>query len=299
MPSSESWLRTAAAPWLAAALVAAAGALPAAAAVPAACDRACLTAVMDDYLAHMVRRSPAGLPLARGIVATENAEPTAPGGGGAWNDFTAVRAGQTFTDPPAGQALFSGVLENNRGELTPMDVRLKVRAGEIVESEIVFNTGPGRFFQPWNMLQPDILYDVEVPAARRLSREQMISLIGQYFGAIASGDASQLPLSVRCDKYYAGARVTNSEDGVGTCRGSFKGLTMLPVTKPRFPVVDPERGIIVAIFLLAGRSPAERGGYEWEVFKIIDGQIRSVEELGSVARQETILNLFSSDQVGR
>ncbi len=46
-------------------------ALPAAAA-PRSCDRACMTALADQYLAALVKHDPAGMPLARGVRFTEN-----------------------------------------------------------------------------------------------------------------------------------------------------------------------------------------------------------------------------------
>ncbi len=37
------------------------------------CDRACMTAIADRYLAALVRHDPAGLPLNRDVKFTENA----------------------------------------------------------------------------------------------------------------------------------------------------------------------------------------------------------------------------------
>lgn len=36
------------------------------------CDRACMTGLVDRYLAAMVKHDPSGLPLAKGVRYTEN-----------------------------------------------------------------------------------------------------------------------------------------------------------------------------------------------------------------------------------
>jgi hypothetical protein len=36
------------------------------------CDRACMTAITDQYLAALVKHDPSGLPLSRGVRFTEN-----------------------------------------------------------------------------------------------------------------------------------------------------------------------------------------------------------------------------------
>ena len=36
------------------------------------CDRVCMTGLVDQYLAALVRHDPAGLPLSRGVRFTEN-----------------------------------------------------------------------------------------------------------------------------------------------------------------------------------------------------------------------------------
>lgn len=47
-------------------------AAPAASAGVDSCDRSCMTGLVDQYLAALVKHDPAGLPLAKGVRFTEN-----------------------------------------------------------------------------------------------------------------------------------------------------------------------------------------------------------------------------------
>jgi hypothetical protein len=44
------------------------------------CDRACMTALTDQYLAALVKHDPSGLPLSRGVRFTENTAAFGAGG---------------------------------------------------------------------------------------------------------------------------------------------------------------------------------------------------------------------------
>ena len=73
------------------------------------CDRACLVALMDQYLAAVVKHNPAGVPIASDVKLVENLNAT-PIGKGLWETAT---GGPTefkiyVADPVAGQIGFHG-----------------------------------------------------------------------------------------------------------------------------------------------------------------------------------------------
>src|SRR5579872_3226556 len=122
------------------------------------CNSACLSQTMQNYLEHMTRHDPAGLPLAANVNARQNAEPVQLGDG-AWKSVSKIRAGDTFTDPSTGAVVWEGAVDTD-GHLGSLFVRLKVEDRKITESEIFFNGGePGSNFDPTGLLEPDILYD--------------------------------------------------------------------------------------------------------------------------------------------
>jgi len=248
------------------------------------CDRACLIRTMDGYLAAATAQRFADIPVARGLNARENTVATALASG-VWTTLAIRRAGWTFADPVQGDVVFAGVFQRKDGGLTPMAVRLKVKAGRIAESEIAYNTTPGRYFHPEELLLPDILYEAPVPPARRSTRGELIRIGHLYMEGIGAHSGARVPMGLRCDKYYLGGRVTNAGAGsVGDCLESFNGVRADPPADRRTPVVDEALGIVVVSFLMPNRYKDKPDStYEIEILKIVDGKIRSVEEFGNTA----------------
>jgi hypothetical protein len=249
-----------------------------------ACDRACLTRAMDGYIAAAVSGRVASQPFARNLNSRENTLAVAPDQG-VWRTLARRRAGQIFADPARGNVVFVGVFDNRQGGLTPIALRLKLAGGRIVETEAAYNTTPGRYFHPEELLEPDILYTASVPLARRSSREALARIGHLYMQGIADHSGARVPMGYRCDKYYLGGKVTNTgPGGVGNCVESFNGVRAAPPADRRILVVDEALGIVVVSFLMPnGYKDKPDSTYEIEVIKAVDGKIRSVEEFGNVA----------------
>jgi len=248
----------------------------------ASCNQACLSNISQNYLSHLTSHDPAGLPIAAGAITVENAKPT-PLTAGAWQAVSRIRSSEIVTDPVTGEALFFGAVDTNSG-LGVMFVRLKQVGGKITESEIILNDHPNAFAKPANLLEPDILYDAVVPPERRIGRAQLIAVVDGYLAGISRHDGSQVAFGPRCDRYASGAKVTNSPDHPaskegGTCAGSFTHLTGELVLNRRIAVVDEERGLVGVMFIIPHdeRTPPASTNVG-ELFKIVDGKIRSIEE---------------------
>jgi hypothetical protein len=110
------------------------------------CDRACMTALVDRYLAALVKHDPAGLPLDKGVRFTENTA-TIHIGDGLW--VGASEAPTTFKiyafDPATQQVGFYGVMKEFDKPLI-IALRLKIANGRIIEIEHVLarNMRPDR-----------------------------------------------------------------------------------------------------------------------------------------------------------
>jgi hypothetical protein len=254
------------------------------------CDDRCLGAIMQHYLQQMPRHEPGKLPLAATINARENSE-AVPLGQGSWKSVDSVLPGLLFADATTGEVIFAGGAKHE-GRIGSLFVRLKIIDGKIAESELWTRGGEpaspggesGRSMD--GLAEPDILYDAVVPTERRSSREQLIAIVRGYLEGISKHDGSIPHFSYRCDRYNTGFKWTNNPDnpesrGGGTCASSFTNLTGQPVVNVRIPVVDVAHGVVAALFIIPHPERKTPGAtYVAEVFKIVDGKVRSIEEFG-------------------
>lgn len=265
-------------------LAAAALMVAAAARADSGCNVSCLDRIMAGYLQALTRHEPASLKLSPGLNARENGHAVAIGAG-VWQRISALPApGLTFADPELGQVVYFGTARYE-SELGALLVRLAVKDGRITESELFTRGGePGGKDDFSGLLEPDVLYDAPVPAPRRSDRTTLAAIIGRYEDGISEHNGSIPPFSYRCDRYSAGLRWTNNPavplaKGGGTCATSLDGLKGQTVVNRRIAVLDPALGIAVALFIIPhGERPTKGSTNVAEIFKIVDGKIRSIEE---------------------
>jgi hypothetical protein len=200
--------------WLAgaAALVlgASASAAPIGGGVTPACDRACMTGIVDRYLAALVRHDPAGLPLNRDVKFTENAARLQVGREGLWVAASEAPSGFRIyaIDVGAGQAGFYGVMKERDRPLI-IALRLKVINGQITEIEHVL----ARNLRPdtvKNMATPRPEFVATLPAANRLPRQQMVNIADSYFEAIEHADGKLAPFADECVRRENGGQTTHN-----------------------------------------------------------------------------------------
>src|SRR5476649_1631206 len=78
--------------------------------IPLNCDRACLEGVMNQYLAAVVKHSPAGLPISEDVKYTENDQELKVGDG-FWKTAEGIGHYQhIFADPEVGQVAMMGTM---------------------------------------------------------------------------------------------------------------------------------------------------------------------------------------------
>ena len=202
--------------WVAAAAIAVlaigtiASAAPIGGGVASACDRACMTGIVDRYLAALVRHDPTGLPLNRDVKFTENTARLKVGAEGLWIAASEVPTGPRIyaIDVGAGQAGFYGVMKERDKPLI-IALRLKVVNGQITEIEHVLARGL-RAEAVKNLATPRPEFTTTLPPADRLPRQQMVNIADSYFEAIEHADGKLAPFADDCVRRENGGQTTHN-----------------------------------------------------------------------------------------
>ena len=172
------------------------------------CDRACMTALVDRYLAALVAHDPAGLPLNRDVKFTENTARLGVGSEGLWVAASELPAGPRVyaIDVGAGQAGFYGVMKE-RGRPLIIALRLKVVNGQITEIEHVL-ARTIREDALRNLMIPRPELTADVPEGDRLPRERMVAIADSYFEAIEHANGKLTPFADDCVRRENGGQTT-------------------------------------------------------------------------------------------
>lgn len=227
-----------------------------------------MTALVDQYLAALVKHDPAGLPLDKGVRFTENTA-TIHVGDGLW--VGASEAPTTFkiyaVDPATQQVAFYGVMKEWDKPLI-IALRLKVANGRITEIEHVLarNMRPDRM---QNLVTPRPGLLADVPAAERTSREDMLNAADSYFEAIEQRRGSVAPFADDCERHENGGQTTHNKTpipwpvdlgspeanrsmailGTLSCTAQIDSQVLSFITRlwpRRLAVVDEQKGLVYA-----------------------------------------------------
>ena len=218
----------------------------------AGCDHACLVQAADGYMDALVAHDPARLRWAGTVRYTENSVPMMIGDG-EWGVASAHGAAAlTVADPGSGEVAWFGTVDEH-GDPAYYAMRLRVHDGGIseVEAVIVRKGGGGPYGDPAKYV-PDPVFAEEQPRGERASRRQLTALVDGYFNTVQRNDGT---LHTQFDP-----QCMRSENGQITTDGSFATTEqgceaqlrlgtfryVERVRARRFPVVDEERGVVVA-----------------------------------------------------
>jgi hypothetical protein len=229
------------------------------------CDRACLKTVLENYLAALAARDPARLAMSSDVRYTENAVTLKPGEG-LWQTATAIGDYRIDTfDPLAGQIGFIGQVQEG-AEAVSIGLRLKVVDRRIAEIETVL----GRSFRPKHPSMPASprpALSAAVPAAERLTREQMVATVNANFDGILAnrGDIfaadcqrieNRMPMSGNPQLDYPITALPNKPKpafGAMGCREQIEAHlfdTLDRVDPRRILVLDEERQTVFGIYMM-------------------------------------------------
>lgn len=155
---------------------------------------------------------------------------------------------------------------------------------KIREVEINFDDGPRVNVK--NIVPYDPIFDTIVPVEKRSSREELVRIITSYFQGLTDHKPVEAEYDARCDRYHSGNRVThNPRNGVeqngddGWYESNLGPKPWGPAKEVRIGLVDPERGIVVGYAILYYGDSNRRMQIN-EVFKILDGRLRMVDNIG-------------------
>jgi hypothetical protein len=287
------------------------------------CDRACLEGFVDEFLDAFVQHNPKRLPLAGNVKFTENGQRLALGDG-SWRSMVAKGGYRLFvSDAPAGQVAFIGTLReenamNKDGAPVLLAVRLKIDNRQISEIEVFVVRNERAAQNVEKAGAPNRLFLESVPAAERMSRDDLIKIANMYFTGMQQNDGKGVyPFADDCDRFENGGQTTNAPPPPGqttrpdpktastysaqwSCMEQFTSGLIHFVTRirdRRFVAVDQERGLVFSFIFFdhaagdtrhftAPDGRAVTGGpttpWTWELaemFKIEKGRIRRIEAI--------------------
>lgn len=257
----------------------------------APCDRACLKAVLDQYLNAVAQHNPSAAPLSPGFRQTENARVRRPGTG-LWQSMKGPgKLQRRYFDPVSGQAGYFGVIEDASGPAI-VSLRLKVDGRKITEAEWVLSRKGDPGIGPQAGAQANAAYnnvdyliahppaERVVPKGEQLSREDMVAIANSYFDGLSAHDGTLILAHKGCIRIENGTLTTQRpEPGGGTsdCTSNGAMRNIFAVTARRYPIVDEEAGVVLGLVLFE-RKPGVtmRRNLLSEWFSIEQGKIRSI-----------------------
>jgi hypothetical protein len=288
--------------------------------IPLNCNRACLENLIDQYLNALAAHDPKRLPLSKDVMYTEN-DQVIEIGDGSWKTIEG-RGNYThvFADPEFGQVAYMGTMRE-AGAPILMSLRLRIELGRITEVETVIfrpgGGGPNNIADMDKPYKPEDMWFKSIPAAQRMSRQELISVADGYFTGLQKNDGKGIgetgtyPFTNDCNRIENGSLTANAPPQKNLAPGAIDAFAMDCLSQfklgyyfvvqnihdRRYPVVDQERGIVWShvIFdqgtvnsgVLSNGQPYTFRGFNrpssilvTEAFLIENGKIRRVEMVG-------------------
>jgi hypothetical protein len=279
-------------------------------AAPDPCDRTCLKALVDSYLAALVAHDPSQVPLAPNLKFVENTVPLR-AGDGFWKTATALPS--TFkiyvADPVAQQVGFIGVMQEGDTRVE-LGLRLKLHKGQITEAEHLV----ARQLRPTslpNLQSPRPGLLTVVPPAQRSSREELLKIGASYYDALVNSDGHAAPFADDCLRRENGMQTTGNPPPATPGRGTMgamgcaaqldtRVMSYIKRIEPRrVEIADLETGLVFGLSQF--RHPMEEKSLEIvgvpgvesvdmpfkpfdlpaaHIFKVSGGRIHEIEALG-------------------
>jgi hypothetical protein len=241
------------------------------------CDRACLRAVLDQYLNAVIKHDPGAAPLMIGFRQTENAIVVRPGTG-LWKSMTGLGTMQRrYIDAVTGEAAYFGIIEEG-AEKAVVTLRMKVDDRKISEAEWILArkgewgpNGPnGNVFNAESLVA-NPPPERTVAKAQRLSRESLVAITNSYFDGLTTHDGEIIQHEPGCTRVENGTVMTNrpGRNGgppSGDCAANLNNFNASIVAARRYPIVDEEAQAVLAlaVFLRKPGSPVRRNMFsEW------------------------------------
>ena len=224
-----------------------------------ACDRQCMSTLVNQLLQSMVARDPDHLPLAREYAATENSHPAALAMMTLWRSVTrADKPDLLAIDTVAGQAFFELQISES-GSLSMLWGRIKVSDRKIAELEFFINRSRGDHgfsFSAENA--PTNLKRWANPPSQR-AKASRADLVKLSRAAFSTDVPYEIEVDPNCSFLEAGSKVIDPGLGDSPRPGDPNApiSCMFPPFRPIDPqareaVIDEELGIVVDVGMVPG-----------------------------------------------
>jgi ribosomal protein S27AE len=193
------------------------------------------------------------------------------------------------------------------GHASIVGIRLKIENQRISEMEaiVIRSTARGSFSDIKGMVDRPLLTQ-PLTAPQRRDRDTLITVANSYFEGMEKGTDKNTPFDKDCQRIENGVITANHADDTipirrESCGAQFAtGFTKIitNVRERRFPIVDEERGLVLAIIRFDHNGRKNTIAYSdgsvhpvntpfdepfaftiAELFKIVDGKIRQIEAL--------------------
>jgi hypothetical protein len=249
----------------------------------ATCDRACLIEQAKQFNSNMLAHATEKIQLAPDAQIRENTKAIALGDS-KWIGVTKILSEGVYADTLLGNVIEHVAAETVAGKTVYIGTRLKLVDRKIKEVEINFDDGPRVNVK--NLVPYDPIFNTVVPPEDRSNRAQLERIINSYFKGLTDHQPIQADYDPRCDRYHSGNRVTHNprngveESGdVGCYESNLGPKPWGPAAEVRIGLIDPERGIVIGYAILYYGDGPRRMQIN-EIFKVLDGRIRMVDNIG-------------------
>ncbi|MEJ1963339.1 MAG: hypothetical protein WDO56_17975 [Gammaproteobacteria bacterium] len=277
------------------------------------CDRACLIALTDTYVAAVVAHDPSKVQLASDIRFVENVKRMKPGEG-LWKSATAGPT--TFKiyvpDAVAQQVGFIGAMQSD-GKPVEVAVRLKLVGGKITEAEHIFAEVREANLPHMKSPRLPLITPVTDPDYRD-ARGRLLHIAATYYDALDNNNGSLAPFADDCVRFENGMQtvrnVVPSDPSQGLGLASALGCTKQLDTNSfeyidrienrRVWIADEENGVAIGfshfrhpmtktefkIYGIPGQKTRDMKNQKpfdmpaAHIFKIWGGQIHEIEAVG-------------------
>jgi hypothetical protein len=282
------------------------------------CDRTCLNALVDSYLAALVAHDPSKVALAPNVKFVENVMALRPGAG-LWATASAVPT--TFKiyvpDPVSQQVGFLGVLQED-GKPVELALRLEVANGQITEAEHLVARGLGDRNLS-NLQTPRAAFTTPLPAAQRNPRDDMLRIGASYYDALDDNDGSKAPFADDCVRRENGLQTTGNpppaQPGGIASMGALGCAAQLDtgtfnyidrIDNRRVDIADAETGLVFGLshfhhsmaqkfVTIKGVPGVDKIDMPFDafdlpaahIFKVGDGKIHEIEAMGFRANYQS------------
>jgi hypothetical protein len=224
--------------------------------VTAACDRACLTRVVDAYVAGLIANDPARVPFAANARVTLNDDVVA-AGKLFWDQAAVVQARIDIANPRWGDTGTQLVVNNVDGSQFIYVFRLKVKNSRITEAEalLIRNVEEGGLWDLKTLQKPNPNFNMTIRPAEQDSSYDLVAAAEGYWRAFNTNGTPE---------YHPAPfwpNVTRLENGYRTTDVAFQNNPPTSAAEQfdtgvhagrniwdlRYPVVDEEYGVVMSV----------------------------------------------------